>query len=215
MEEGPPPRGGGSSGVRNTLNQACRVLRGLITHLEGDSESAEAPTSATSQPHQASNILAEHRRLFTSRSLGSTPRVSNRRSRTRTSSQPYHRHMPTHTHTFVCLAEKNTIDVPKSENKQLLYCNGLGERRVQLFQADDSNAVHEKILKQYPKLKDVGSYTFLQSGPSNKLVPIPEPPEGFSAKYVMALGSSKVYIRPEQNIRMQHDTGGPSRVSYF
>ncbi len=71
MEEG----GGGSSGVRNTLNQACRVLRG---HLEGDSESAEAPTS---QPHQASNILAEHRRLFSSRSLGSTPRVpvSNRR----------------------------------------------------------------------------------------------------------------------------------------
>ena len=228
MERRPPPdgggrrlpEGGGPSNMSDTLHEACRVLRSLITHLEGDHSAPSTSTSAlvnqqthlttrqapsaSTTSHSAQQILSEHRRLFQSQSLGRVNRPpSSRRLHTRSRVQPYQRHIhePTHTHTFICLALKDTIDVPKSATKQMLYCNGLGERRVKFLQSDGAPIVHEKVLKEFPKLRGVGEYSFLQSGPGNKLVPILEPPEGYSAKYLMSLGSSKVYVRPvNQNI---------------
>ena len=68
--------------------------------------------------------------------------------------------LPTHTHTLVCLAIKDT-ELSPAQEKQELYCRGLGEHRVQFLQTDDSVAMHSKIMKEYPKLAGAGGNGFL------------------------------------------------------
>ena len=162
---------------------------------------------------QASTVLSEHRSLFGSRNLSSVSQGhTSRRSSARSRTHPYHRSLPTHTHTFVCLAKKNTNDVPKAAEKQSLYCSGLGEHRIQFVQADDAASVKQKLLKEYPPLRGCNGFTLMQCSSGNRLAKIPEPPEGYSAKYIMTLGSSRVYIRPLCDIDISRGSSTQSGI---
>ena len=224
------PRDGSGVTPRAAISQAREVLQNLIVTLEDAEPRASAtarnqptlaqtpsavgnrpnvgicqgqPSEPSSSAASASEVLAEHQRLFFSYRLarGGGPRGvqrgSSRRQRTSTAA-PYR--LPTHTHTLVCLAIKDAELAPAAQEKQELYCRGLGEHRVQFLQTDDSVAVHSKIMKEYPKLAGAGGYEFLQvKGNCRNLVPLPEPPDGYTARYLKTLGSARVFIRPVQH----------------
>ena len=145
--------------------------------------------------------LEEHRQLFSPyRSVnrargGNTSNVGSRRSRRPRSASG---HIATHTHTFVCLENKDASTCPSSTEKQELFCGGLGERKIQ---SDDASEVHKKLIETYPKLVESGGYELLQTcGTSKYLISIPQPHEGYSALYSKSIGSSaKVNVRPIQH----------------
>lgn len=149
---------------------------------------------------QMTRRFEEHRQLFSPYgSVGRrTSNVASRRSRRPRS---YSGRVATHTHTFVCLANKDASTCPSATEKQDLYCAGLGERKVQFEQSGDASEIHRKLTETYPKLLESGGYELLQTcGTSKYLILVPQPPEGYSALYFKSIGSSaKLYIRPIQH----------------
>ena len=109
----------------------------------------------------------------------------------------------------MCLASKKQA---RHLQIQHLYCNGLGEHCIQFLQSDGALAVSEKIVGEFPKLKDIGGYELIQCITGNKLVPIPLPPEGYTSKYFKSLGSVKIFIRPIQQDIAIVDSNKPTIV---
>ncbi|PFX16957.1 hypothetical protein AWC38_SpisGene18743 [Stylophora pistillata] len=82
----------------------------------------------------------------------------------------------TWTHEFMCLADKDTNEIPSRAKKFDLQENGLGRKRVVFNMPDDPFQFNNKLLESYAKLKDTGGYEFLRSGASPKTLMVIAPP---------------------------------------
>lgn len=100
------------------------------------------------------------------------------------------------THTFVCLAAKDTDSVPT--DYALLTANGLGKEKIHLFETSTAMEIHDAILSTFPKLVDAGGYDFLRTSDNSKQLRVIVPPaDGYTGLYLKSiLGQAKCFIHP-------------------
>lgn len=110
------------------------------------------------------------------------------------------RKVPTWTHTFVCLANKDQECIPEAGERAELHLAGLGEKKIQLTSDSDANDIHFEFLEQFPKLSSGGGYELLRSERGQKpLVVIDVPTSGYTVSYLKTVAhNAKIYIRPLQ-----------------
>ena len=105
--------------------------------------------------------------------------------------------VPTWTHTFVCLANKDQECIPEASERAELHLAGLGEKKIQLSTDSDANAIHFELLEQFPKLSGGGGYELLRSERGQKLLTVPA--SGYTVSYLKTVAhSAKIYVRPLQ-----------------
>ena len=105
----------------------------------------------------------------------------------------------TWTHTFVCLADRDTDEVPDSSERAQLQLAGLGEKRFPIAVDVDANEL--QLVYQYPKLKDAGGYELLRNpeGGGRDLQSTKVPADGYTVEFLRAVvHSAKLFIRPLQ-----------------
>lgn len=109
--------------------------------------------------------------------------------------------LPTWTHTFVCLAKRESSSVPDSQERAALILSGLGEKKIQLDEYSEWPEIYDELLFQYPKLKESGGFELLRvgEGGGKRLQTIACPPKGYTVVYLQAVvHHATVYIRPLQ-----------------
>jgi hypothetical protein len=109
--------------------------------------------------------------------------------------------LPTWTHTFVCLAKRETTSVPDSQERAALILSGLGEKKIQLDEYSEWPEIYEELMFQYPKLKELGGFELLRvgEGGGKRLQTIACPPKDYTVMYLRAVvHHATVYIRPLQ-----------------
>lgn len=110
------------------------------------------------------------------------------------------RKVPTWTHTFVCLASKESDCIPEADERAMLHLAGLGEKKIQLFADSDANDIHYKLIDEFPKLTSAGGYELLRSDRGMKLLVVIDVPScGYNVSYLKTVAhNAKIYIRPLQ-----------------
>ena len=109
--------------------------------------------------------------------------------------------LQTWTHTFYCLGDPDTVDVPDINKRAALQLSGLGEKRFAVFKFAVATELHDVLVLQFPPLAHAGGYEFLRcdSGGNGKLIVIESPAGGYTAEYLKGVvGGAKLYIRPLQ-----------------
>ena len=101
-------------------------------------------------------------------------------------------------HNFLCLASRFTMQVPKTDYKQLLTRAGLGEKRVSIDLNADADKLQEKLLIVFPQLYNAGGYDLLRCLPNSRMLSMLQPPQGgFTPAYLkQEVGGARIYIRP-------------------
>lgn len=108
----------------------------------------------------------------------------------------------TWTREFSCLPLRISNKTPSIEITKLLQNAGLGKKKIVFDQSDDHEAVCKKLIKVYPRLKDVGGFTLHRSllgGFNRKLTMIDQ--NWFHIKNLRnkkSTGTGIIYIRPMQ-----------------
>ena len=100
---------------------------------------------------------------------------------------------------LLCLSDTDADTIPGDYS--LLAANGLGKKKLQLFEQSDASDIHDAILEAFPKLSSAGGYDLLRTVENSKrLTEITPPPEGYSGAYLKnVLGQAKCFIRTIQN----------------
>lgn len=103
-------------------------------------------------------------------------------------------------HMFVCLASTEAETVPGDYS--LLAANGLGKKKIQLYEQSNATDIHAAIIDAFPQLKNVGGYDLLRTIENSKrLTVVVAPLDGYTGAYLKnVLGQAKCFIRP-----IQHD----------
>ena len=101
------------------------------------------------------------------------------------------------TRKFFCLADKDQFEVPEREDQRQLLVAGLGEYKVSIDEDANEDAVRERLVDIFPKLKDSGGFELMYvECRSRELLVIPQRPDGLTMKYLASfIGQGKIYIR--------------------
>ena len=143
------------------------------------------PPAPTQSPYDI------HQRLFNYKRKSSRNKVA--------SSKKVQKDVPW-THTFVCLPEKDALNVPSDYS--VMTANGLGKAKLHLTESSNAIDIHNAIVAQFPLIRECGGYELLRTFENTKrLSVLTSPPEGYTGQFLKkVLGQAKCYIRP-----LQHD----------
>ena len=109
--------------------------------------------------------------------------------------------LPTWTHTFICLSNKEQDTVPDSQERASLMLAGLGEKKIVLDEYCCDQEIRSELTFQYPKLADAGGFELLRvpEGGGKTLQEIATSQSGYTIPYLRAVvHHAVVYIRPLQ-----------------
>ena len=62
----------------------------------------------------------------------------------------------------LCLANISQVEVPDSDERASLQLSGLGEKRIILNAYSEMHDIYDKLLFQFPKLKQGGGFELLK-----------------------------------------------------
>ena len=101
---------------------------------------------------------------------------------------------------FVCLSDKDQLEIPSTQEKRDLFVCGLGEKKIQLPLNGDYVDLRATLRKEFPKLSDAGGIELMFAEPGKKeLMLIPNGPAGMRVDYVSQfIGQGRIYVRPIQ-----------------
>lgn len=101
---------------------------------------------------------------------------------------------------FVCLSDKDQLEIPTAQEKRDLFVCGLGEKKVQLPLNGDYVDLRATLRKEFPKLSDAGGIELMFAEQGKKeLLLIPNGPAGMTVDYISQfIGQGRIYIRPIQ-----------------
>ena len=108
----------------------------------------------------------------------------------------------TWTHTFLFLGRRSDNETPSPNYRRQLIEAGLGEKKITFEKKGPCSYFHEKLLENYPRLREAGGYELLQTkfrSTSKLEVVAPKGNSGhnvYDLKEMMA--AAKVYLRPLQ-----------------
>lgn len=108
--------------------------------------------------------------------------------------------LQTWSHTFICLARKDQVICPDSDERMALQIAGLGEKKVTFLLDVQSGEIRDKI-HQFPKLKGGGGFEMLRiaEGGGKSLLEISIPKNGYTVPYLRAVvHHAKIYLWPLQ-----------------
>ena len=105
---------------------------------------------------------------------------------------------PTWTGTFFVFSDKQVEKPPTSTQKALLQNAGLGQKKVQMLVTDDSETVKQKLIEEFPKLKECGGFEFLRCMPNCRNLKILECNWDASSLRSAVGSQAKIYVRPIQ-----------------
>lgn len=202
----------------SSLLSAChRLERGQDETNPATDSNRPVPTTANS----SDTAFQEHMNLFgfkPSSSVQKSITKSNKRKRAAYGNKaPYYQVRNTWTHMFVCLSSTEADRIPDAAEKIELAVAGLGEKKIEFDKNGDSNHVHERLIKNFAKLKDGGGYEIMRSTDrKGSLSVIPMSPGGYSVAYLQGvLSQAKAYIRPMQrDLALDEDLVGTVRELY-
>ena len=108
--------------------------------------------------------------------------------------------LPTWSHTFVCLSNKDKQTVPDSSEQAALLLAGLGEKKVTFDEFCNHQEKNSELEFGFPKLVDSGGFELLRIQEGGKtLHSIETPKNGFTVPFLRAVvHHAVIYIRPLQ-----------------
>lgn len=171
--------------IQSNNSEAAQLLRDAAQVFTGP---RQAPDTIMARQDRVQATLSS---LF--RPYGSRDRV---RARPKPFTTPW-------CHDFFCLAEPNTVSVPRPEETVSLYSVGLGKRRVRF--KDSKCSFREfctALYEFFPALRDSGGFKIMRSTRNKSLVDIPIPPDGYTVEYLKhesGLNRAMAYIVPLQH----------------
>lgn len=117
--------------------------------------------------------------------------------------------LPTWSHTFVCLSNKDKQTVPDSSERAALLLAGLGEKKVTFDEFCNHQEIKSELEFGFPKLLDSGGFELLriQEGGGKTLHSIETPKNGFTVPFLRAVvHHAVIYIRPlQKNLSTEED----------
>ena len=173
------------------------------------SPSTTAVSASTSRSYSELQTLFPHHFTSTSRTVNADRNRSNSKKRKRMGTNTSKSKTKSLTRKFVCLADKEQLEVPDREEQRNLLVAGLGEVKVAIPEDSNENNVRDLLIETFPKLKEIGGFELMYvESRSKDLLVIPPGPDGTSIKYLASfIGQGKIYIRPiQQDLPLNEDS---------
>ena len=101
---------------------------------------------------------------------------------------------------FVCLSDKDQLEIPSAQERRDLFVCGLGEKKIQLPLNGKYADLRVTLRKEFPKLSNAGGIELMFAEQGKKeLMLIPNGPAGMNVDYISQfIGQGRVYVRPIQ-----------------
>ncbi|XP_068689839.1 uncharacterized protein [Montipora foliosa] len=199
-------------GIMSNSNDVADLLRRAASMLRNGNaaSSSTSPQSSTAGdeprggiipgPSGSNNVTAavqEHRRLF-NRQLRIQPYADRRvQTSARTGGRSSTKEK-TFTRTIVCLADKQQITVPSSDDKIHLRNNFLEEKKVAIPTTASKQRVKEVLYEAFPPLKSCGGFEMLLAHEKSRTKLRVVNYGSCSADELRCLGTGRIYLRPIQ-----------------
>ena len=197
----PVPNASNSANLTNNTNSVTQATPNAPNSVVNETTvvPANQGISTSSRAHNELQTLFPHH--FTS----GQGNISNSRKRRRNTQHNRNKNCTKSavkclTRKFVCLSDKDQLEVPEREEMRELLVQGLGEVKVIIPEDANEKAIRDKLVETFPKLKDSGGFELMYVECRKKdLSVIPPGPDGLTMKYLASfIAQGKIYIRPIQ-----------------
>ena len=186
--------------------EAARLVREAAKLLEDSNKSSgnEVQSSQTNATEELQKLFAPYRRESTSTrqtlQAAKPPKAKRQRN---CSWVPMFNPLPTWTHRFCLLSDKNANIAPNISEKERLKAMGLGELKITFDDKKGSHQFLTRVLEEkFPLLKETGGYLICRTANgSQRLQVIPPGKNGYSIPYLRdesPLRQAVAYICPLQ-----------------
>ena len=184
--------------------EAVRLMREAAKLLDDSNKEHGDRPAETSTSSEMQKLFAPYRREATSsRQTSQVARPPKPPKRQRGSWAPMFNPLPTWTHRFCLLADKNATVAPSISEKENLKEMGLGEQKITF---DDKKGNHEYLTRvleeKFPILKEGGGYLICRTAAGSQRLQVISPGgSGYSIPHLRddsPLRQAVAYIRPLQ-----------------